>query len=216
MRTNDLQRTRLNMANIDALRLAGVFSLTLALLTGCSTIDTPSSSYSAQAVEGTVSAELPFTKEDKKRYYSALAVLHDTPSEAQTTLRDLSERYPHSSAIWTNLAVACVFLEDYANAAKTADRALALDATIAAAYNVRGLVAVETHNFAQAEKDFLHALEMDKAYALPHYNLALLYDIYLQDIASAIEHYERYLEAYPKDDGTRAWVEQLRFSLEKS
>ncbi len=65
-----------------------------------------------------------------------------------------------------------------------------------------------------AKKDYIKAIELKPDYINAHYNLALLYDIYLQEITLAIKHYETYLSLLKKtDEATQEWVNHLRGTL---
>jgi len=67
-----------------------------------------------------------------------------------------------------------------------------------------------------AEKNYKEAIKNKDDYAIAHYNIALLYDVYLQDIASAIPHYERYMTlTNNKDKATADWLEQLKNNKDK-
>ena len=62
----------------------------------------------------------------------------------------------------------------------------------------------------EAEKHYKEAIKNKNDYAIAHYNIALLYDVYLQDIKSAIPHYERYMKLINnKDKSTADWLEQI-------
>ena len=67
---------------------------------------------------------------------------------------------------------------------------------------------------AEAKNDYLKAIQLKPDYINAQYNLALLYDIYLQDIKSAIQHYEIYLSLIDKpDEPTLEWVNHLKGTL---
>ena len=56
---------------------------------------------------------------------------------------------------------------------------------------------VRTGLHKEAEKEFLDILRLDSTAPDVHYNLAILYDRYLNDKRKAVKHYERYLELAP-------------------
>ncbi len=87
---------------------------------------------------------------------------------------------------------------------------------MAEVHNVLGLLAVEQKAFKKAETEYLLAVTLDKKLASAHYNLALLYDIYFQDIDKAYQSYQTYLSLNPNDSKTRDWVDQLKYSLEQA
>jgi len=65
--------------------------------------------------------------------------------------------------------------------------------------------------------DYLKAIEIKPAYANAQYNLALLYDIYLQEIELAIKHYEIYTSLLKKpDEATQEWINHLKGTLKNA
>ena len=65
--------------------------------------------------------------------------------------------------------------------------------------------------YKQQKKHYKEAIENKNDYAIAHYNLALLYDIYFQDVAKAIPHYEKYMELINNEDkNTADWLEQIK------
>ena len=79
-----------------------------------------------------------------------------------------------------------------------------------------GFIEKQKGNIVKARDYYLRAIEIKDNYALAHYNLALVYDIYIQDIPKAIGHYQKYLALIKrKDQKTAEWVEQLKASMKK-
>ncbi len=84
----------------------------------------------------------------------------------------------------------------------------------APAYNLRAQLQLKKGAIKQAQQDYLKAIELYPDYTIAHYNLALLYDIFLQEIALAIEHYSIYLSLLDKEDeNTRDWINHLKNTL---
>ena len=69
-------------------------------------------------------------------------------------------------------------------------------------------------HYKQAEAQYLAAIKLDAACASCHYNLALLYDLYYQDLGKAIGQYQAYLDHITNtDEDTQAWIEELKRNL---
>ena len=136
--------------------------------------------------------------------------------QAEKILRDLSKNHPNHSDIWLNLAISYLKQDKIKLSVSALEQSINLDSTNAEAYNLSGLLAVENKQFKVAETQYIHAMNLDNRHANAHYNLALLYDIYYQEISKAYLYYQKYLNLTPVEDKeTREWVEQLQYSIEQ-
>ncbi|MFL0809035.1 MAG: tetratricopeptide repeat protein [Agarilytica sp.] len=152
---------------------------------------------------------------DANLYNKALATLDaDKMKSAAKQLARLQNKNPGHTGIKINLATALYLAGDLDAAAETVKQALSLNANIAALQNIHGLIAFEKKEFKNAETAYLHAIKLDKNLANAHYNLALLYDQYYQDIPKAYRYYQSYIKLNPSDQATTEWVEQLKYSLD--
>ena len=64
----------------------------------------------------------------------------------------------------------------------------------------------------EAERAYLKAIELEPGYALAYYNLAVLYDLYVQQPELALQNYQQYL-ALGADDSqaeVERWIADLR------
>ena len=83
-----------------------------------------------------------------------------------------------------------------------------------AANNEFGVLARQRGEFAEAEAAYRRAIDSDPAYALAHYNLGVLLDLYLRREAEALEQYEAYQALVPApDEEVGRWVVDLRRRL---
>ncbi|WP_232522396.1 tetratricopeptide repeat protein [Marinimicrobium alkaliphilum] len=145
------------------------------------------------------------------RYLSALnQAMHGHAQQATETLHRLSEEQPEHAGIWLNLT--SLYLQQGAaeQARAMLIRAKALAPDSAMIKNLQGTLALTEDDPEKAQNYFREALARDAKLAEAHYNLALVYDTYYQDIASAITHYQAYLDLLPEDDErTRRWLQTL-------
>lgn len=115
---------------------------------------------------------------------------------------------------WANLALAQLRAGNIPQATQSAQNAAQLEPQSAPLENLLGLINVESGAYKRAEQHYARALQLDPNLANAHYNLALLNDVYYQNIASAIQHYQRYLALINNaDPDTEAWVEELKRNL---
>ena len=56
---------------------------------------------------------------------------------------------------------------------------------------------------------YLKAIAIDAEYTNALFNMALLQDVYLRNIASAVDYYNRYLQHAQDDEATKSWVDNL-------
>lgn len=134
---------------------------------------------------------------------------------AKKSLLQLQSTAPENSLVLSNLAAIAFEESKPADAKKLAERAAQLNMQNAQAQNILGLVAVENGDIQQAEQAYVRALTSNGRYAQAHYNLALIYDIYYQDLRNAIKHYQAYLALTNfEDKQTLEWVQELESSLE--
>ncbi len=122
---------------------------------------------------------------------------------------------PSLSGAYVNLALIAFHEEDYVAVDKLTRQAIDLNPNQAPAYHLRAQLQLKKGKIKLAREDYLKAIELRPDYSNAHYNLALLYDIYLQEIALAIEHYSIYLSLLDKEDlRTQEWISHLRNTLE--
>lgn len=84
-------------------------------------------------------------------------------------------------------------------------------------YNMAAVYAREGR-FAEAEFEYLQALQIDPADADVHYNLGILYDDELDNPEKAVLHYRRYLQLNPHGpdaDRVRTWLMKLDVSVNR-
>ncbi len=155
--------------------------------------------------------------QDAEKYLEAMKAIDKSNYRfAEKTLVKLRKRNPNVTGVWANLAIAQFKQGLNEQAEKSALRANKLNPKDAEIYNLLGLIFVELGRFPLADKHYKNAINLNKSYADAHYNIALLYDIYFQDIPAAYIHYKRYLELIDfKDKETSDWVEQLKYSLDR-
>ena len=64
--------------------------------------------------------------------------------------------------------------------------------------------------FEEAESAYLKAVTVSPDYALAHYNLGVLNDLYLRRLDTALVHYERYQALSGEDKQVTRWIADLK------
>jgi len=161
------------------------------------------------------SQQSQFTEQQSNDYKNALQLLKNKNyPAAESSLLDLTTKAPKIAGPWANLGLIKLLQKDPANAEIFVKKALKFSPKMPQALNLMGLISTHNRDIKGAESYYLQALTSKKDYSNAHYNLALLYDIYLQDIKKAVVQYRHYLRLTNNEDkNTIRWVKQLENAL---
>lgn len=196
--------------------LSGILFALLILLSACSN-NVKTTADSSKQNQVAVKQGRDLSDNEKIEYQQAIEALtaNDLP-KAEKLLQKLSDKAGVSTAVSANLALTYYKQQRYDLAEKQINNALAVNEANAETQNIAGLIAVEMKKHQAAENYYKRALALNPDFANAHYNIALLYDIYFQDIPNAYNHYKKYLSLVgDSDKETKEWVEQLQFSLKQ-
>jgi tetratricopeptide (TPR) repeat protein len=130
--------------------------------------------------------------------------------DAAIALEAMTRSYPELITPYLNLAIAFERSGHADKAEQTLRAALVQHPRSALAYNHLGLLYRQGGRFSQAREAYEQALKIDPDYTDAHFNLAILYDLYLQQPSSAFLHYEYYRHAGGNDPMVERWLADLR------
>ena len=187
------------------------FIFALIFLNSCS--NTPSETRKGAATGKSVE----LNADEQKFYQDALEAIKSNEAErAIQPLVKISNDHPEHIGAWINLANSYLKVAKINEAEKATTHAKNLNSKVAEVYNLQGLIAVHKGDYANAEKNYQQALQIKENYPAAHYNLALLYDTYYQDLDRAIVQYDRYLQLNDgTDKKTRGWVDELKQKVKR-
>jgi Flp pilus assembly protein TadD len=159
-----------------------VLVMTAVVLAGCETL--PEKQSAAQPV-------MPAGA--KASYAQAIAAVKaGRDKEAIQLFSGLTRKYPDFATSFTNLGLLYLKQEKLAEAEQAFKQAITINPADAIAYNHLGVVLRQRGQFDQARQAYENALRINAGYARAHLNLGILNDIYLQNLETALQHYQRY------------------------
>lgn len=148
---------------------------------------------------------------------AVIALSKNQLDEAEKLFTEMSKLQPDFAGSWANLALIDIKKEQYQAAQNHIDTALAKNPNMPQALNIAGKLALRDGQLEQAKGYYQAAIQAKQDYALAHYNLALLYDVYYQDINNAVPHYELYLQySEQEDEATARWLKGLKSTIKAS
>lgn len=133
---------------------------------------------------------------------------------AATEFRALAAEYPGYAGPLLNLAIVHARRGEEAVALAYLGAAAGTCGSCGAVYNELGLIRRREGRFNDAEQAYRRAIEVEPDFGLAYYNLAVLYDLYLQRPDLALDLYRQYLGGAP-DPALSATVARWVTDLER-
>ena len=135
-------------------------------------------------------------------------------TDAELRFREFLLQYPDYPGVHVNLAIIHAEAGNDADAEAAIEAALGTDANHAPALNQLGMLRRRQGRFEEAEAAYLKAVTVAPDYALAHYNLGVLNELYLQRLEPALQHFEHYQSLAPADDDeVSRWIADLKRRL---
>jgi Tfp pilus assembly protein PilF len=165
--------------------------------------------------EGFIIMEVPQMDEASRiDFQRAVAMLNDQEyGQAIDLLEKIIEQSPGVTAPYIDIAIAYQHIGKLEQAEEHLKTALQLVPEHPVACNEYGLLYRKTGRFAEARAIYEKAIARFPDYYPVHRNLGILCDLYLNDLACALENYEIYSEARPEDKQVKLWIADLRTRL---
>lgn len=204
-----------------------VLLMVLAVIAGCAThgkvkpalvVQEPSLVRLENGLEGFIIKEVPKMDAASRRDFDrAVAMLNDKEyGQAIDLLEKVIEQSPGVTAPYINMAIACEHVGKLEQAEEHLKTALLLVPEHPVACNEYGILFRKTGRFAEARAIYEKALSIFPDYYPVHRNLGILCDLYLNDPACALDHYEIYSKAIPEDKKVKLWIADLRARLNRN
>jgi tetratricopeptide (TPR) repeat protein len=196
-------------------RLAACLALVAALLllSGCGGSGTKPRSEPRQAViavTGTEELRPEIPQQAQTMYEQATAIMASGDwLDAELRFKEFLQYYPNFPGAYVNLAIIHSNNGNDGAALAAIESALALDPNHSAALNQQGMLFRKNGKFIEAEAAYLKAVTASPDYALAHYNLGVLNELYLQRLETALLHFERYQSLVGTDEQVEKWIADL-------
>lgn len=147
----------------------------------------------------------------RTQYDGALRLLEqERYPEGIAALLDVAQKAPDVAAPQINLGLAYERSGDFERAEASFKKALELNPNHPVTHDELGILYRQTGRFAAARASYEKALEIHSGFHFAHRNLAVLCDVYLNDLPCALAHYEAYSRAEPEDEEVQKWIADLR------
>ena len=163
-------------------------------------------------IANTSSSPVNVDAEARTEYQLALAALNDgNDGQAIHHLTRLTSKYPNLAGPFVNLGILYLKKAQYEDAQQALLQATTIKPGDAVAQTHLGIAYRHLGEFKKAEQSYLQALKTDPKYAYAHLNAGILYDIYLQELPKALQHYEQYKALTNNSDNlVEKWIIDLK------
>lgn len=130
--------------------------------------------------------------------------------QALVMFQSLGERYPQLSGPKLNVGLIYMEQNKFEDAEKAFRECLAINQANPYAHNGLGLALREQGKFTESRSHYEEALTLDPKYARAHFNLAVLGELYLQDLHLALTHFRAYQNLQKQaDTNVSNWIADL-------
>ena len=193
-----------------ALRLA-VLAVGVATLFGCASGSGNAPKADDPAVAGSAEPLREVPPKAQTMYEQAVAVMASGDYvEAEFRFEEFVLQYPDFPGAHTNLAIIHAKNGDDKAAEDSITDALILDPQHPPTLNQLGMLLRRQGKFADAEAAYMRAVQADPDYAIAHYNLGVLNELYLHRLPVALEHFEKYQALTGEDKQVEKWIVDLK------
>jgi len=151
-----------------------------------------------------------------QQFYSeaVVSLKNGNTEQALELLLQVSTDAPDKPFVFTNLGLAYFKLQQLDLAEQAFEEAIIRNNKDSVAYNHLGILQRYKGQFEAARNQYQRAIQIDSDYAFAHLNLGILFDLYLQDLELALQHYQKYQTLIAEEDSQVAgWITDIQRRL---
>lgn len=190
------------------------------LLGGCSHMPLHSSQAGTSSGNGKAppSALAGLSEQDRQAYRQAVNLMQQGQlAQANQAFAQLTRAHPKLALAWFNLGLTRAKQQQTPAAIKALKHGLSLRPDNVQALNQLGIEYRRSGDFDSARQAYLKALKINPHAATAHYNLGILYDLYLRQPQKALAQYRAYqADASQPDKKTKLWIADLQRRIKNS
>ena len=148
----------------------------------------------------------------KSAYNKAVnAMKNGRDDSAISQFQAITQTHPNLAAAYVNIGLLHLKYKRYEKAEKSLLQATTIQPGDPVGQTHLGLVYRHLGKFKEAKQAYDQALKSDPKYSFAHLNAGILYDIYLNDLARALNHYQQYQALTNNADKTvDKWIIDLQ------
>jgi tetratricopeptide (TPR) repeat protein len=189
---------------------SGIYSLIKIILITSLLVGCANSVKKPEIIVNNIKLSAPvLTKTDQTAYQKALELMKNKSfDEAHRIFSELIANYPNLAGAYVNLAFINKAQSDDTKAEENINKALKINPSNIDALIQRAAYSQNKGEFKKVELYLLAAEAVDSSNEIVQYNLAILYELYLQQYEDAIDHYENYIALSSNEDKetVKRWV----------
>ncbi len=184
--------------------------LAVASLSGCSVLKGDSEDWDGRDPFAEAARKAPLTDEFKQRFGLGLTLLEQgAADEALAHWQGMTADYPQYPGVWVNYGLAQAATGAWDIAALAYQEALTINAEYCDAWSLKGLAQREQGLFDPAQVSYEAAITCDPEQGAYYYNLGILFDLYRNELPSALTAYRMARRLMPDDEQLNVWVIDL-------
>lgn len=165
-----------------------------------------------------IKAATKVTPTARKEFEAAVEVMKaGDKTKAESMFKELTASYPDLSGPYANLGLLYFHGDEIEKAQEAFHKAIEVNPESAVSYNHLAIINRGKGNFNEAKSLYLRALSINNDYAYAHLNIGILLDLYLGELESALDHYERYQQLTKVEDkDVKNWIIDIKRRIKRA